>query len=303
MSRKLVALLALAAVAQAVDGSNSGISASQMSTLRAITLVTASLSICGSLFIIFTFFKFPSLQTVPFRLIMLLSVADFGSSITYIIGASSDAPAVCTISGFMSQFFDLATFLWVGCIAVNLYFVFLRGGLATKRNLAAFHAVAWGLPLVLAIITVAIGAIGPAGLWCWITADFQALRWLFFYVPLWVIMAAIAVVYTRVIGKFGEKSTSKKDSRAVTSRLRLYVLVFLFLRLWSTANRIQNAVAPNSPVFFLLAMHSLFSPLQGFLNALVYGLNKKVLALYRSKLCSSEEKEMDGIEAGETSRK
>jgi len=46
---------------------------------------------------------------------------------------------------------------------------------------------------------------------------------------------------------------------------------------WGLADRIQNAVDPDEPSFFLSFMHSLFTPAQGILDALAYGLTNTVI--------------------------
>ena len=54
-----------------------------------------------------------------------------------------------------------------------------------------------------------------------------------------------------------------------------YLGSFLFIRCWAIFNRVQNWAYPGSPVFALAFAQALFSPLQGFCNSLVYGVNKK----------------------------
>ena len=113
---------------------------------------------------------------------------------------------------------------------------------------------------------------------------------------------------------------------AIFFRLYLYLGAFILVRVWGIANRLQNAVDVDSPMFILYLAHSIASPLQvrrlwshalllprmpcwgkprqsvsrssplpvcawllparcdfvqGFFNALVYGLNRSVRKQYR----------------------
>ena len=72
----------------------------------------------------------------------------------------------------------------------------------------------------------------------------------------------------------------------IRRRLLLYLGVFILLMAPGLANRIWQAAAPDhSPNFVLLCADSLCGPLQGFGNAVVYGLNKRLRERYRRLCC------------------
>lgn len=72
----------------------------------------------------------------------------------------------------------------------------------------------------------------------------------------------------------------------IQKRLLLYLMVFQLTSIWGLANRIYQAWNPGHKYdYFLLCMDSLFGPGQGFLNALVYGLNQKLRDRYVDWLC------------------
>ena len=58
----------------------------------------------------------------------------------------------------------------------------------------------------------------------------------------------------------------------------------------STFYRIQNAVNPGNPVFALVLLHALSSPLVGAVNAVVYGLDAET----RSRLSWTQIKVSSG---------
>jgi len=51
-------------------------------------------------------------------------------------------------------------------------------------------------------------------------------------------------------------------------RFTSYLLVFLFVNIWGAINRIQNLF--EEPVFVLMILQSIFTPLAGLLNAIVF---------------------------------
>jgi hypothetical protein len=261
-------------------------STGQSKSIKAVVLTGASLSVLGSSFIIFTYWYLPKLRSFPYKLIAYLSLADWFSSFAYILGADNDADecvntVICGLTAAMSQFFDVATFLWTAVIAFNIYCVLVQGkGPEIRRYEKYYHMVAWGIPMVLLIVVAATGSLGDAGNWCWITEDHQIERVLCYYVPLMLIMIVNGVIYVLI----GRAVSDTLEASTINRRLRLYILVFVFIRLWSVINRFQNWVNPTEPVYALYLLHSLFSPLQGFLNSIVYGFNKKVISTWRNKL-------------------
>jgi Na+/melibiose symporter-like transporter len=51
-----------------------------------------------------------------------------------------------------------------------------------------------------------------------------------------------------------------------------FLLAFLLEWTWGTINRIQNLAQPKKPIFALFMLHAIFTPLQGFINSVVYFL-------------------------------
>jgi len=272
---------------------------SQTRTLRAVTLTGAALSILGCLFIIVSYVLLIKLRTFPYRLVILLSVANLGSSLAYFVGLAGVSKANdktcnstfgCFVGAVMTQFFDLAGFFWIAVIAFNVDQVMIRGkGRVVEGYIYFYHLFAWGLSGVFTLAVVFSLSIGDAGLWCWISQNRQAVRFFCYYLPLIVVFVYTAVTYGMVSfslrGGAAERTT-------VTNRLRLYVLVFLFVRIWSVLHRAQNFVSKDDPLFALALLHAIFSPLQGFANALVYGLNRNILREYGS-ICH-----YDGMRSG-----
>mmetsp|Transcript_25529 Transcript_25529/g.82260 ORF Transcript_25529/g.82260 Transcript_25529/m.82260 type:complete len:319 (-) Transcript_25529:52-1008(-) len=289
----LALLLSLAVVAaEDCDASRTegeDFSDAQLRTLKRITLSSAILSMMGSSFIIFSYFYFVQLRTLAYRMIVFLSVADFFSSISYVIGAIASTKdrcpdGWCYLTAVMSQYFDVATFLWTACIAFNIHQVLVKNvGHAVEGYQKFYHMLCWGLPAVLAGIAGIANVYGDSGNWCWIRHDRQWARLTFFYAPLVIVFCYNAMVFYFTV----RAVRHSLQQSAIAFRLRLYILVFFMVKVFSVINRLQNAVDPNNPVLFLYIMQSFFEPLQGLGNALVYGLNKMVITQYRLRFRNS----------------
>jgi hypothetical protein len=181
-----------------VEGNRTHFTPGQYEALQILTLTGASLSALGSLFIFISYFLVKELQMQSFRLIAILSFADFFGSLSYIIGSQNSHDACvaeemwCTLSGGMTQFFDMATFCWTATIATNMFVILSRRVTASQLKYRSYeplyHLIGWGIPLVTLLVASFSGAIGDAGTWCWITKDRELERMLLYYVPLLCIM-------------------------------------------------------------------------------------------------------------------
>ena len=92
------------------------------------------------------------------------------------------------------------------------------------------------------------------------------------------------VIYVRVTKEIHRVVISPSLKGRAEHRIRLYLLVFMLCIGVGAANRIQNAIAPDHPWFWLYILDAAISPLQGFLNSIVYGMNKQLREKWRELL-------------------
>ena len=64
---------------------------SEISWMKIAIFTSATLSVCGTSFIIFSYYYFIALRTFPIKMIVMLSIADLFSSISYFIGFANHA--------------------------------------------------------------------------------------------------------------------------------------------------------------------------------------------------------------------
>ena len=136
-------------------------------------------------------------------------------------------------------------------------------------------------PLVLSMALLASGAYGPATVWCWISYDYEWVRFVFFYLFLVVAWAYNSYILKAVSDAVSSRVTSNdRDRKAkqglftaeagIQLKLRQYIAVFVLAWFFGLLNRFAEACA-GRPVFGTALLHAFFVPLQGFMNACCYG--------------------------------
>lgn len=143
------------------------------------------------------------------------------------------------------------------------------------------HIIIWSLSLLLTVPLYFLEnlyesnepVIGNATFWCWITDKHSNLRMIFFFGPIWIVFFFNAFVYIsmEIINKKRNKDMTETYAKySVARRSNLYLLVLFITWIWGTINRIQNLIHSGHPQFILYLLHATFTPLQGFLNSMVY---------------------------------
>ena len=168
-------------------------------------LVSSTLSLLGSAFIIGTFVAFSDARKFSRRLLVYLSIADAGASASWFassilwflydndkaaVSAADTADAVgaiagsastgCVAQGFLLQFFSLSSYMWTACFAYHLFqllWVRGRGRRAPEAYARRYHAVGWGVPAAILLYFVVAWATGREDMgradrpWCWIKSE------------------------------------------------------------------------------------------------------------------------------------
>ena len=135
---------------------------------------------------------------------------------------------------------------------------------------------------------------GAAGTWCWIkneTLYENILRLVCLY--LWLILAVIIemVCFAMIVCKIHQQlrlltSNSHCASEIMEKKqlykkyvypLLFYPLVNFVIAIPVTANRFQNWLSRDEPIFVLYFLHCTFYPLWGFCNAVTYFANRETL--------------------------
>jgi len=137
--------------------------------LDSLTILCGALSLIGSAFIIVTFAVFKKLRVPSMKLVMYLSITDFVSSVIYVLSPiqthdpdTCEVYPVCYFEAGLSEFAEVASFFWIGCIAFNIYAIAVLRMNERRVNLQHiyYHICSWGIPLILSITGYALDYYG-----------------------------------------------------------------------------------------------------------------------------------------------
>ncbi|GAM25459.1 hypothetical protein SAMD00019534_086340 [Acytostelium subglobosum LB1] len=204
------------------------------------------------------------------KMIFFITLPGFLGSFFWFPWLPERNDAFCLVQASGIQFFELSSLVWSSCIV----FIFLRviSKQSIKRasgkfdnKLVYFHLVSWGLPLASVLPCLAFGLYGPTpGPWCWITNP--GLRLIIYGVGAIVVFTNVSIyVYLRL------KLNKREGYEFITKRFFSFIFASLICQAPSLGNRIQNYIDPTNPIFALYMIQTIFQPIQGFINAVIYG--------------------------------
>ncbi|KAI8502497.1 hypothetical protein Bbelb_200850, partial [Branchiostoma belcheri] len=128
-------------------------------TLDIISKIGIALSTTGLAFTLISYLVFKQLrQTRPQHILMNLCIALLATLIIFLAGIdATNSPVGCTTVAFLLHYFLLAVFMWMAVEAFNMYLAFVKVlGAHVSRFLLKAAIFAWGLPFIVAIITLAV---------------------------------------------------------------------------------------------------------------------------------------------------
>mmetsp|Transcript_33332 Transcript_33332/g.107064 ORF Transcript_33332/g.107064 Transcript_33332/m.107064 type:complete len:397 (+) Transcript_33332:43-1233(+) len=203
------------------------LSSADTGVVYSLAIASASVSLCGSLFVLFTFHSIygccgrrrSQAGRAPNATLILywMSISDVGLDLFVIVdsavvnhydrspsAATGACGGLCAFLGGANQFFSLAVVLWTGALAANMVVTVLRRPAPGAPNAAAeklvrsSHLVAWGTSGTSVLLLWAVGGLGSAGLVCWISDAWLFARFLLFYLPLLMVLGFTAWTYSRL---------------------------------------------------------------------------------------------------------
>ena len=182
----------------------------------------------------------------------------------------------CTIQAFVIEFGDIAPIIWNCIMAYNLYSWVCLGKEheVLKTHFPWYLGVTLGLSLSLCTSALLANVYGEATLWCWIISS----EWKYIALYGWVIACAVLMSYLlyrvqnsvntrlKIMQQYNNQDATETE---ISSKIFLYVASFLVL--WTPGLLDRTAAIVHREVFTLVLLHAWFVPLQGFVNAIIYG--------------------------------
>ena len=153
-----------------------------------VSIASCTLSVLGSLLIIYTYARWRDLRTGSRSIVTYLAIADLVTALGYLAGSANyihhygDAEdtercrifnAACQIQSFVTSTSSLCSFAWTLFLAVYLYLVIVRRKIVLANKLIPlFQVVAWAGPLLITLPLLITGKLGhspyAASNWCFI---------------------------------------------------------------------------------------------------------------------------------------
>ncbi|KAG1691959.1 hypothetical protein DVH05_025939 [Phytophthora capsici] len=202
---------------------------------------------------------------------------------TFDQAAGEAVTPICKAQAFIITFGDGAPIAWNFIMALNLYRWVCMG----EDQQMLMKKIKWYIVSTM-LFTVGIPSIclifnkfGDAGLWCWVVVEHDSteeLWWMFGVLYFWVIAGGIAMTVFLVLVKINMKrrlKTYENDDAndayyAVVHNLTIYISGFIFCWLPAVVDR-GYATYTGQTSFTLDFLHATIVPLQGFVNAVIYG--------------------------------
>ncbi|CAK7221667.1 hypothetical protein SCUCBS95973_004576 [Sporothrix curviconia] len=186
------------------------LTASQLRTLEIVERCASALSILGILTIIATYFSSRYFRNPIDRLILInafYNAFDVTATMISLSGpAAGNGTALCRFQGFLMQMFPLADVLWTLAMAIDVFLiVFYQYDAKALRKLELkYIGVITGVTFIPAFVflfvhTAEKGHIyGSVTLWCAISPEWVLFRIIFYYGPIWLVVAVVLVLYCLV---------------------------------------------------------------------------------------------------------
>ncbi|KAM7198558.1 hypothetical protein V8F20_006088 [Naviculisporaceae sp. PSN 640] len=179
----------------------------EIQTLVILERTGGSLSLFSVVLIFIAYGMFDRLRTLPNTFIVFASVANMFASIASIIAydgvALGQLSSLCQAQGFLFHLFVQSDPWWSLAMAVNVLLVFFKGANphTIKRWGWLYCLICYGGPFVIAMICLFLRepnktvVYGSAGLWCWVSNDWNELRIYTYYMLIWICILTSLFIY------------------------------------------------------------------------------------------------------------
>ena len=262
---------------------------SQREIIYYCDLAVAVLSLIGGLFIIILFLTCKSLQTYPFKLISILALFDLFNAIGFMLPTydAHSSQIICKAQGIIVNFFTLASILWSAVIAFSLYLITLKSMLYVEKYLMLYVIIVLSLCAGDSLVPYMLDSYGTVAGWCWITQrkigdQFFFERYLLFFGPLWVVVICNILLYVIIANRLRKTHKESKNlcnRISLSNKLKYYPLILIICYLPYTvkgAMDVGNDILSEDMEYYFTIIAGIARGINGILNAIAYGLTKKV---------------------------
>ncbi|XP_071811624.1 uncharacterized protein [Apostichopus japonicus] len=256
--------------------------------LDVLSIIGCVISIVALLITLIAFLAIKKLRSKrPQQVLINLCFALLGLYLSFLIGINrANLDVGCVIFGALIHYFCLASISWMSVEATIMYLLFVKVfDAGIKYFMRKASLVAWGLPLVVVIVSAILKPNNYTGKYC-----FPQAGTLTFYIGVLLLVGLMLcynlVLFTIVVRQlaFRRKSMIADDKRSkLVKRVQNAVAISVLLGLaW-----LFGFLAIGGAQFIFNLLFLIFNTLQGLFVFLFFCLrNKDIVTLWREKLLS-----------------
>ena len=266
--------------------------------VAAVAAASGSISFLASCFVIFIIVFFKKWRFFTQRLILYLAISAALGSLAFILQRTdynnvetTHFNNFCIFAGFLGQVTAWMLLNSVISIMASLLLTAFTSKRAGRFEIV-YTLLIFVFPLTINWIPFINSSYGRAGVWCWIRSETcqklefgRVLQLVLWYIPLYVIMFILIILYVIVLVKLHRtkrrwtgtfEPQGKKMQELVAQEmlpLIAYPLVFFLLSIPPFINRIHNLADPQNPNIVLWFISAVLFPLQGGVIAIAFCLD------------------------------
>ncbi|XP_038051635.1 uncharacterized protein LOC119724595 [Patiria miniata] len=267
---------------------------------RAISFAGSCLSLLALAATFVTYCIFPELRNTAGKSTMNLVVALFVAILLFLLtGYLRQSHVACVTGAVAAHFAWLAAFCWMTVVSFNVARTLAskvsrpRRGRGIDRSLVNYMCLAWGIPLIIVTICLALQFCNCTRLptiyaesnICWITD--ANVRVVVFLVPVAVSLALNLTLYVFTVINFWRNRQLSKAARnqtttdAVREELSVYLKICALVGVTWVFGFVSQSV---TGIVVFSYIYILLNYLQGIFIFIAFCLNKRVRGLWRQKL-------------------
>lgn len=242
-------------------------------------LACGILSALGSMFIILFYLLTPRIQIYSYKLVTYLAFSQLLSSIDFLFPKNlvQDTEEACIFIGFIVNFGQITSIVWMASIAVTLYQVVFQSVVMYEKYEKYWVIISWILVPMLNCIPIFTDSFRPVGSTCTYNIDTigNIERVCIFFVPVWAFLLLTLYCYYKILTQARINNEVNRHS-IIIKRLMYYPMIMVINAIILTVTRFLPYFIPQCEEVYVDLVLYTFIALNGFLNWVLFLLTPTV---------------------------
>ena len=275
--------------------------------VQELTYIGCSLSVLGTVAIIFTYSIFKELQTLPGLVLINVCIPLFFTSLIFLIGGpvlqTFFLKELCSTVAILLHYFYLSQFSWMTILSLEITTKFYQANRMMqqyskkrKKTLLAYLVIGWTLPLSVLLVSLVLNfqtryvqygvdSRGETSGPCWINHATSLIG--FFVVPLALCLSFNFILFL-VTTTLVCKAYKQKTKYGMASNKALLLRIWIALFIVTGCTWVFGFLALLGDISWLWYLFVIFNSTQGFSIFLSFACTRRIFTLYRNALRKSQ---------------